>query len=311
MEKQREARNTARRRREDIERLPDNNILLFGHWFRKRDKQGPPELEDLRAFVMDRKAYWGDEIALRVFADRFKVVVCVVLQAEERLQVIFPPSGGATALFYLVLTHRGRVPHYRAISVADRHVLPMDDRSNTGPLSETYITPGMVSRLREDCPIGWDCHLSEPALSFFTSQNNAEISTLRHPVVRNSYTLKEVTNQNVIQALRNSGSAMDSYAIGGFPEGTGFVERIVCSRAEPNNPSFTISKTPGDGDCLFYAMIDVATEAHRDSLLPVPEELQDAMGEEGKLTVERLRQLVSESLTDTELAFFKAANNFI
>eukprot|EP00961_Rhodomonas_salina_P281443 3802729-Rhodomonas_salina.1 len=33
------------------ERLPDNNILLFGHWFRKRDKQGPPELEDLRAFV--------------------------------------------------------------------------------------------------------------------------------------------------------------------------------------------------------------------------------------------------------------------
>eukprot|EP00960_Hanusia_phi_P027455 746839-Hanusia_phi.AAC.9 len=36
---------------------------------------------------MDRKSYWGDEIALRVFADRFKIVVCVVLQAEERLQV--------------------------------------------------------------------------------------------------------------------------------------------------------------------------------------------------------------------------------
>ncbi len=56
-------------------------------------------------------------------------------------------------------------------------------------------------------------------------------------------------------------------AIGGFPEGTGFVERIVCSRGEAN-PPFTISKTPGDGDCLFYAMMDVAIEAHRDSLLP-------------------------------------------
>jgi len=30
---------------------------------------------------MDRKAYWGDEIALRVFADRFKLVVCVLVQA--------------------------------------------------------------------------------------------------------------------------------------------------------------------------------------------------------------------------------------
>ncbi len=44
--------------RENIERLPDNNILLFGQWYRKRDKEGPPQLEDLRAFVMDRKAYW-------------------------------------------------------------------------------------------------------------------------------------------------------------------------------------------------------------------------------------------------------------
>ena len=47
--------------------------------------------------------------------------------------------------------------------------------------------------------------------------------------------------------------------IDGFPAGTGFVERIVCSRNE-TNPAFTISKTPGDGDCLFYSMIDVATE---------------------------------------------------
>jgi hypothetical protein len=32
---------------------------------------------------------------------------------EERLQVVFPPSGGAQSLFYVVLTHRGAVPHYR------------------------------------------------------------------------------------------------------------------------------------------------------------------------------------------------------
>ena len=39
-----------------------------------------PSISDLRAFVLDRNAYWGDEIALRVFADAFKIVVCVVLQ---------------------------------------------------------------------------------------------------------------------------------------------------------------------------------------------------------------------------------------
>ena len=55
------------------------------------------------------------------------------------------------------------------------------------------------------------------------------------------------------------GAAVQSWVIDGFPAGTGFVERIVCSRNE-TNPAFTISKTPGDGDCLFYSMIDVATE---------------------------------------------------
>jgi hypothetical protein len=43
----------------------------------------------------------------------------------------------------------------------------------------------------------------------------------------------------------------------------------VCSRNEAN-PCFTISKTPGDGDCLFYSMIDVATEILRDHPPPGP-----------------------------------------
>lgn len=34
-------------------------------------------------------------------------------QMEERLQVIHPPCGGASLISYLVLTHRGSVPHYR------------------------------------------------------------------------------------------------------------------------------------------------------------------------------------------------------
>ena len=68
-----------------------------------------------------------------MFADTFKLVVCVVLQAEERLQVVFPPGGGACSLFYVVLTHRGSVPHYRSVCVADRHVLLMDDRCTPPP----------------------------------------------------------------------------------------------------------------------------------------------------------------------------------
>ena len=168
---------------------------------------GQPSISDLRAFVLDRNAYWGDEIALRVFADAFKIVVCVVLQVglacrcqpaharcpcslacvclpwrrcahliessdrgeqvEERLQVVFPTKGGAQALFYLVLTHRGAVPHYRSVSVGDRHVLPLHEMSNTGCDGQAYVTPGMVARLCEDCPHGWDANLSPEALSFF------------------------------------------------------------------------------------------------------------------------------------------------
>ena len=50
------------------------SLTRWGAW------GGQPSISDLRAFVLDRNAYWGDEIALRVFADAFKIVVCVVLQ---------------------------------------------------------------------------------------------------------------------------------------------------------------------------------------------------------------------------------------
>jgi hypothetical protein len=43
-------------------------------------------------YISDTRTRRGDEIALRVFADTFKLVVCVVLQAEERLQVCLNPK---------------------------------------------------------------------------------------------------------------------------------------------------------------------------------------------------------------------------
>lgn len=55
--------------------LMDNNVLLFGRWYRTLAVEGPPQLSHLRDFVMDRKAYWGDEIALRVFAGVFQFLV--------------------------------------------------------------------------------------------------------------------------------------------------------------------------------------------------------------------------------------------
>ena len=165
MQDERSRRNTATRRRNREGMQADNNILLFGQWYRKRHniegelpkKSIPtPGIADLRTFVLDRNAYWGDEIALRVFADAFKIAVVVVLQVEERLQVVFPTRGGAQALFYLVLTHRGAVPHYRSVSVGDRHVLPMLESKNVGCDGIHYITSGMISRLWEDCPHGWE-----------------------------------------------------------------------------------------------------------------------------------------------------------
>lgn len=89
------------------------------------------------------------------------------VQVEERLQVVFPTKGGAEALFYLVLTHRGAVPHYRSVSVGDRHVLPLHEMANLGCDGAPYVTSGMVARLWEDCPHGWDTNLSPDALSFF------------------------------------------------------------------------------------------------------------------------------------------------
>jgi len=136
---ERSRRNTATRRRNKETLSADNNILLFGQWYRKKhniqgEEPAPtkvaasalrhstmacisllenlrerlwhvrvscrfkllrhcgvvhlrawqPCISDLRAFVLDRNAYWGDEIALRVFADAFKIVVCVVLQVGSK-----------------------------------------------------------------------------------------------------------------------------------------------------------------------------------------------------------------------------------
>jgi hypothetical protein len=89
--------------------------------------------------------------------------------------------------------------------------------------------------------------------------------------------------------------------IEGFPAGCNFVERIACSPLEAN-PRFSLSKTPGDGDCLFYAMADVADEVSGVCASPRQSHKH--------ASVDSLRSMVSDSLTDTELAFFRAANDF-
>jgi len=298
-----------RKRSRDRHSSCDNNVLLFGEWYRKQRKKGSPQLDDLRAFVMDRKSYWGDEIALRVFADRFKIVVCVVLQAEERLQVVFPPNGGANALLYLVLTNRGSVPHYRSVSVGGRRVLKLEDKHNQASDGHLYLNSGMIHRLKEDCPQGWDSNLEESAKLFFSASIEHDVlPTLRTPVIRNTHTLRQVKSANSIERQCNNGTAFESWVIDGFPAGTSFVERIVCSR-NGDNPEFTISNTPGDGDCLFYAMADVAMEVLGDvNNSEIPPEIHQLKGNESSVSVQRLRQMVSESLTEDELAFFIAAN---
>lgn len=60
----------------------------------------------------------------------------------------------------------------------------------------------------------------------------------------------------------------------------------------------------GDGDCLFYAMADVANEV-RDGICPGSPRQND-----GQYSVDNLRNMVSQSLTENELAFFRAANDF-
>jgi len=137
-----------RRRGEADLELMDNNVLLFGRWYRRLGVDAPPQLSHLKSFVMDRKAYWGDEIALRVFAGALKVVLIVVLQAEERLQCVFPPNGGASGICYLVLTHRGNVPHYRGVSVTGKHYLKLDHSDNTDPTGNAYITVRIVCETR-------------------------------------------------------------------------------------------------------------------------------------------------------------------
>ncbi|EKX54742.1 hypothetical protein GUITHDRAFT_131771 [Guillardia theta CCMP2712] len=252
---------TPRKRTRDWHSSCDNNGFFLGEGSRS------PQLDDLRAFVMDRKSYWGDEIALRVFADRFKIA-------------------------------------------SDGHL---------------YLNSGMIHRLKEDCPQGWDSNLEESAKLFFSASIEHDVlPTLRTPVIRNTHTLRQVKSANSIERQCNNGTAFESWVIDGFPAGTSFVERIVCSR-NGDNPEFTISNTPGDGDCLFYAMADVAMEVLGDvNNSEIPPEIHQLKGNESSVSVQvtcdpipspssvfcsqRLRQMVSESLTEDELAFFIAAN---
>jgi hypothetical protein len=65
----------------------------------------------------------------------------------------------------------------------------------------------------------------------------------------------------------------------------------------------------GDGDCLFYAMADVANEVRRDMGDKLRIDGLSPRKTENPISVETLRVMVSQSLTDSELAFFRAAND--
>jgi len=193
-------------------------------------------------------------------------------------------------------------------------VLPLEEGVNLGSDGIPYVTCGMISRLWEDCPHGWETNLCPEALAFCEQRAQKAVSTVRHSVIRNAHTLREVKSEVAIEEQCSTGDAVQSWVIDGFPAGTGFVERIACSRHEVN-PAFTVSKTPGDGDCLFYSMIDVATEILRCHPPPGPSPEIDWMRKDKSIsksgvTVAKLREMVSESLTEHELSFFNAANNF-
>jgi hypothetical protein len=184
-------------------------------------------------------------------------------------QVVFPTKGGARALFYLVLTHRGAVPHYRSVSVlvfrhlgarvegpgavgkglglrgqglgvrcevtmgawvmvrglrldarrdgldaqtvgqvGDRHVLPLEEGVNLGSDGIPYVTCGMISRLWEDCPHGWETNLCPEALAFCEQRAQKAVSTVRHSVIRNAHTLREVKSEVAIEEQCSTGDAV-------------------------------------------------------------------------------------------------------
>ena len=157
--------------------------------------------------------------------------------------------------------------------------------------------------------------MSPEALAFFMGRARTKaVTTLRHSVIRNSHTLREVKSEVAIEEQCSAGTAVQSWVIDGFPAGTGFVERIACTPSEVN-PCFTVSKTPGDGDCLFYSMIEVTTEVLGLYPSPGPSPEIDSLRTDKNIskfgvTVTKLRQMVSESLTEEELSFFNAANDF-
>lgn len=181
-----------------------------------------------------------------------------------------------------------------------------------------------MGRLVEDCPHGWEDYLTQASVRFLglgkgsvsgarspgkggdagglLAKGGGVAKTSRRMVVRNSQTLKEVKSNAAIVQLRGEGKAVDTCMIEGFPAGCNFVERIACSPTE-ENPRFSLSKTPGDGDCLFYAMADVANEVSSGGCASPRQP-------HSHTSVDSLRTMVSDSLTDTELAFFRAANDF-
>jgi hypothetical protein len=65
----------------------------------------------------------------------------------------------------------------------------------------------------------------------------------------------------------------------------------------------------GDGDCLFYAMADVANEVRRDMGDKLRIDGLSPRRADNPISVDTLRSMVSQSLTDSELSFFRAAND--
>jgi hypothetical protein len=58
-------------------------------------------------------------------------------------------------------------------------VLPLEEVLNVGCDGAPYVTCGMIGRLWEDCPLGWDEYLSPKALAFFMGRS--QVTLLFHP----------------------------------------------------------------------------------------------------------------------------------
>jgi len=106
----------------------------------------------------------------------------------------------------------------------------------------------------------WDTNLTAEALSFFKGRSETKMATIRHSVVRNAHTLREVKSEVAMEEQCSAGTAIQSWVIDGsvFFSFVGALPTPRVGRclvlSTPSPSSLALSLSPAPAVLLFLSL---------------------------------------------------------